>query len=100
MGGLSEFEALIFGVIGGLVPELVALYRLRREPQLPAWTKSTIYWLITLAMIAAGGGLAVIYVKSGVNLNAFIALNVGASAPLILGTLSKEVPNVKPGRIG
>jgi hypothetical protein len=51
-------------------------------------------------MIAAGGGLAVVYVKSGVNLNALIAINVGASAPLILGTLGKEVPNVKPGRIG
>ena len=100
MGGLSELEALIFGVIGGIVPELVALYRLRREPQLPAWFKSPIYWAITLVMIAAGGGLAVVYVKSGVNLNAIIAINVGASAPLILGTVSKEVPNVKPGRIG
>jgi hypothetical protein len=48
MGGLSELEALIFGVVGGLVPELVALYRLRKEPQLPAWFKSPIYWAITV----------------------------------------------------
>lgn len=100
MGGLSELEALAFGVLGGLVPELVALYRLRREPQLPVWFKSPIYWAITLAMIAAGGGLSVLYVRSGVNLTAILALNVGASAPLILGTIGNKAPDVKPGRIG
>ncbi|MCW3019975.1 MAG: hypothetical protein JWN10_2283 [Solirubrobacterales bacterium] len=100
MGGLSELEALVFGVVGGLVPELVALYRLRKEPQLPAWFKSPIYWTITVAMIAAGGGLSVLYVRSGVNLSAILALNVGASAPLILGTIGNKVPDLKPGRIG
>jgi hypothetical protein len=101
MTGVSELEALAYGIVGGVVPELVALYRLRREPQMPTWFKSVIYWVITLAMVAAGGGLAVVYVQSGASLNPILALNIGASAPLILGSLSSGVtPELKPGRIG
>jgi hypothetical protein len=99
MQGLSAFHAFLLGLGGGLIPEIVALYRMREQPQLPQWFKSWIYWIPTVAMIAAGGGLAAAYTSSA-RLGPILAINIGASAPLILGTLSSAAPNLGPGRIG
>jgi hypothetical protein len=100
MHGLSSFDAFLYGLGGGLVPELVALYKMRQQPQLPQWIRSWIYWLPTVAMIAAGGGLAAAYASSGSQIGPILALNIGASAPLILGSLSSAAPDITPGRIG
>jgi hypothetical protein len=100
MHGLSEWGALAYGVIGGALPEFLAVYRKRDEPQKSAkvkrfWT----WWLPTVGMIAAGGGLAFVYVKSGNSLNPFLAINVGASTPLILGSLVSTTPTIPPGKV-
>ena len=100
MHGLSGLHAFLYGLGGGLVPELVALYRMRQQPQLPQWFKSWIYWLPTIAMIAAGGGLAAAYAASGSQLGPILAINVGASAPLILSTITASAPDITPGKIG
>ncbi len=100
MHGLSEVGALAYGLGGGALPEFLAVYRRRHEPRLPEWLKRWNWWLPTLLMIGAGGGLAVLYVKSGVDLNPFLALNVGASTPLILASLSSAAPPTLPGKVG
>ena len=52
--------------------------------------------------MAAGsvwGGLAFAYVDSGNSLNALLAINIGASAPLILGSLVSTAPTIPPGKV-
>lgn len=99
MHGLTELGALCYGLIGGALPEFLAVYRRRDAPQKSEKFKRWSWWLPTLGMIAAGGGLAVVYVESGNSLNPFLAINVGASTPLILGSLVATAPTIPPGKI-
>ncbi len=92
-------DGFFYGLFGGLLAELLGLFKLRHEISLPSWLKSPFYWLVTCAMICAGGGVVIIYLKSGMTLNPLLAVNVGASAPLILGTLVSQAPPVDPGKV-
>jgi hypothetical protein len=94
MHGVSELGAFVCGIGGGIAPELVKMYKIRELPQMPQWFKSPIFWGLTLAMILAGGGLATLYAASGSTLSPILAVNVGASAPLILSTLSSNAPEL------
>ena len=51
---------------------------------------------LALAMVVAGGGLVVAYIESDIALKPILAINVGASAPLIIRTLVAKVPR-NPG---
>jgi hypothetical protein len=99
MHGVNEPVAFLCGLGGGVVPELVGLYKDREQPQLPVKFKSWVWWLGALAMIAAGGGLAVLYAASDNQLSPLLAVNVGASAPLILASLTSITPAIAPGKI-
>jgi hypothetical protein len=87
-------EYFIYGIFGGLLAELLGLYKLRTQAPaaFPSYLRSKFYWLVTIAMILAGGGLVLIYNKSGLDLKPIIAVNIGASAPLILGALVQTTP--------
>jgi hypothetical protein len=98
--GVTGLEAFLYGLGGGVVPELVSLYKERDQPQLPIRFKSWIYWAITVGMILAGGGLAAAYAASNNQLSPILAINVGASAPLILASLTSAAPKIPPGNIG
>ena len=50
-------------------------------------------------MIAVGGLLVWIYESTGTDLNLFLALNIGASAPLIIEGLVGQAPPVDPGSV-
>lgn len=50
-------------------------------------------------MIFSGGGLVIVYLRSNLAISAIIAVNIGASAPLIIGTFMTNVPKVPMGRI-
>jgi hypothetical protein len=50
-------------------------------------------------MALAGGVLVFIYAKSGTSLTPILALNVGASAPLLLAKLAQQAPAIPPGTI-
>jgi hypothetical protein len=94
---MEHMNGFLFGILGGFFAELLGLFRLRQQSRqdLPVWLKSPFYWLITILMIAAGGGLVVVYLKSGIDLKPIIAVNVGASAPLIIGSLVAQTPPLK-----
>lgn len=94
---MSTLAGFGWGVVGGVFAELLGLWKLRQQApsSLPEWLRSWWYWLITLAMIVAGGVLVVIYVESGISLQPIIAVNVGASAPLIIGSLVAHMPRVE-----
>jgi hypothetical protein len=99
MHGVSEVEALLYGLVGGVLPEFLAVYRTRDAPQKSEKFKRWSWWMPTLVMIGAGGGLALLYVHSGNSLNPLLAINVGASTPLILGSLVATAPAIPPGRV-
>jgi hypothetical protein len=93
-------EGFLWGTFGGFLAELLRIFKLRHLPSetRPLWLKSPFYWALTILMILAGGGLVIIYVKSGVPVQAFMAVNLGASAPLILGSLADQTPAIAPGK--
>ena len=82
---MGLLEGFLYGLVGGLLAELLGLFRLRQQAPgaLPLWLKSWFYWVVTLLMALAGGVLVVIYLRSGIAIQPILAVNVGASAPLI-----------------
>lgn len=75
------------GAFGGLLLEILRWWKLRESSRLPKYCKSPFYWSVTLAMILGGGVLAVLY---GIDesRNALMVMNVGASAPALVGALA------------
>lgn len=85
----------IFGIgcIGGCLAEFASIYKLRTEASFPEHYRRFRYYIISAVMILVGGGLTVIY---GIQqMPVIMALNLGASAPLILQKLL--VPVVPQG---
>ena len=89
-------DGFMYGIAGGALAELFGLFKLRHEAPsaFPLWIKSWFYWLVTIAMMLAGGVLVVIYLKSNIALQPIIAVNLGASAPLLIGTFATQAPRV------
>ncbi len=93
-------EGFLWGAFGGFLAELLGLFKLRHQSSvaLPVWIKSPFYWTITSLMILAGGGLVAIYLRSGVPIKALVAVNLGASAPLLIASLVAQTPSIEPGK--
>ena len=89
------------GVLGGLLAELFSLSKLRYRPktELPPWITSVWYWIITALLIVSSGALIGIYLGSGVTMTPLLAVNIGASVPLILESLVSQAPAIEPGKI-
>ena len=79
----------VVGCLGGAAAEAVKWIPLR-ESQLPDYFRMAHYWIITLVVIVLGGGLATIYGVGSVN--AVLAVNIGASFPLIVSKLASVTP--------
>lgn len=89
--------SFLFGVIGGALGELLKWYSMRESPNLPAYLKSPFYWVVTVLMMLAGGGLVLIQgVKSD---TPWLAINIGVTAPLILKGFASVVP-IQPPKSG
>jgi hypothetical protein len=88
-------EFFFYGICGGVAAELVGLYKLRTQAPsaFPLYLRTKFYWLVTVGMILAGGGLVWIYHQSGLDMKPIIAVNIGASAPLIIGALTQSKPS-------
>lgn len=87
----------IFGIAcgGGFLVELVKWWQLRESANFPAYSKSPVYWFLTVAMILAGGFLAVLYGTD--SKQAILVLNIGISAPAIIRALASNVPEARRG---
>jgi len=98
---MGAIDILLYGMGGGLAAELVGFWKLRHtsRSELPEYLRSWFYWGVTLPMIGLGGGLAWLYSTSDVSLNPILAVNIGASAPLIIGVFAGQTPTIPPGRV-
>ncbi len=95
-------ELALWGFGGGVAMEVLRFFRIRDELHrgLPDWAKSWLYWVVTLAMALVGALLVVMHQGAGdVQLNPALAFNIGVSAPLLLTSLTKQVPPIQPGEI-
>ena len=84
-------QIFLFGCLGGALLELLRWWKMRESPNFPAYARKPVYWLLTVAMILAGGCIAAVYGAGPVS--AIQAMNIGAAAPAIIGALA-----VEPGR--
>ena len=93
---MGLWECFIWGLFGGFLSEILGLFKLRQQlaKEFPMWLKSPIYWVITIGMILVGGILVIVYEQSDQILSPIMAVNIGASAPLIIGSLVAQTPPV------
>jgi hypothetical protein len=89
--------AALFGFLGAVAAEILALYKLRQivPTQYPHYLKSFFhYWVPTILMSLMGGVIAVAYALDGTQFGTVLAMNIGASAPLVIGTWTKDIPKI------
>jgi hypothetical protein len=79
---------------GGVLVELLRWYSLRESQNLPKYVKSPTYWGITVLMILAGGGLALLYGTDPKS--PLLVANIGLSAPLIIKAFADTTPKPSP----
>jgi hypothetical protein len=85
-----------YAVFGGFAVNFLRLVELSQTPRAerPETFSDFLYVLQFLGMPFIGGVLAHAYQDSGAILNPILAINIGASAPLILKTLASAVPSI------
>ena len=82
---------IIWGIIGGMLAEFVKWYNLRESNNFPIYAKSIFYLVLTDGMILIGGLLVYIYKVEPDRI--LLAVNIGASAPLIIKSLAGTIPS-------
>lgn len=96
----STLSTFLWALGGGVAAEalrwwrLVQRHRAGQSLNLPAYARSPFYWGLTAVVVLAGGMLAVAYAASGQALGPILAVNIGASAPLIIQGLASSAPAV------
>lgn len=91
---MNLVEIFLWGFFGGVGAEISVVFSLRhRGPkEYPHWLKSPTYYIVASVMVIFGGVIAVAYAQSGTTLNALLAIQIGASAPLIFRKLTETIP--------
>jgi hypothetical protein len=98
---MSIKEAFWWGVFGGGCSELLAIFKLRQRAMRdwPKWSKMWSYWVISGVWVFLGGLLVVAYLNSDVKLSPILAINLGASTPLIIERVFSQAPPIEPGTV-
>jgi len=95
----TTWGTFLWAAGGGVAAEALRWWRMIRAQQqgttlnLPVYARSPLYWGLTVVIVLAGGMLSVAYVASGQRLGPILAVNVGASAPLIIQGLAASAPD-------
>lgn len=95
-----DFRIFTYGFLGGMFFEILGMYRMRKlsPDERPAWLNTQFYWFWTIAMMLVGGFLALAY-SFDVKITPLLGINIGASAPSILGAFAGKAPEISPGKI-
>jgi hypothetical protein len=99
---LSPLAGFFFGVLGGVIPEFLGVYRLRKYDRfaLPRYYRDIYFWIITIVAIVGGGLFVVGYiVESSAKFNWLIAMNIGATAPLAWESIASLNTDEGPGTV-
>ena len=94
---LPKLTLFQWGLLGGLLPEVAFFYKNRQKSVRHLATIG--YWLKTVPMILSGGFIVAMYVQSGISLAPVLAVNIGASAPLIIDNFLSSTPPMDPGKV-
>jgi hypothetical protein len=89
------WQVFLVGAFGGSLVELLRWYKLKESASLPDYASRRMYWVLTVLMILAGGGLAALYGLGPIN--AVTVANLGASAPALIGALAAPPRQRTPG---
>jgi hypothetical protein len=83
---MSPVETLLWGGFGAFAAEAVNWSNLRHllPSEYPYWVRSPLYYVISGVMVALAAVITYAYARSGTTLNPLLAIQVGASAPLII----------------
>ena len=97
---VGTITAMSLGVAGGVIGEFMKWYKNKEtlHKKIPDYAKSKIYWLLVLIMVILGGLLVGLHILNGTVFGAFLAFNVGFTAPIVLSDATKLM-SVKPGKI-
>jgi hypothetical protein len=87
------WETIGWGLFGGVIAEFIGLFDLRQKApkDWPFWFRTRSYWLISAGMVLVGASLVLAHSRSG-SLTAFLAINVGASAPFAIRHIVSIAP--------
>ena len=91
-----------FGVLGGLITEFVGVSRHRVDAgkEWPQHLRSAGYWAMGAGWILLGGVFAWLYQgQGGVQLSRLLAVNIGATAPLLAEQLARTLPKPETGSV-
>src|ERR1700730_15282294 len=85
------------GVIGAVLAELLKWWSNREDiSRISALIRNKkVYWFLNCCMFAAGGLIVHGYFDSGVKFNVILALNVGATVPVLLKALLERAPSAQ-----
>jgi hypothetical protein len=88
----------VIGFGGGAAAELARWFGIRDQLHtgMPAWSRCWAYWIVTFLMCVCGGGLVYVYSLYDIKVQGILALNVGASAPLVVASLARSIEGGLP----
>jgi Ni/Fe-hydrogenase subunit HybB-like protein len=88
----------LLGLAGGGLAELAKWFQYREKVKTALAGIESFVWyaVITLVMIGVGGFLVHVYARSGVSFGDILAINIGATAPLLLNLLTARAPDLRP----
>ena len=91
---METLEVFVYGLVGGVIPEAIGLYNIRHiaKTDRPVWLTSPFYWIITLVMVLIGAGFVTVHHFSSVTLTPLLAIEIGATAPLLLTAMINKKP--------
>ena len=99
---MVNFIYPLYAFLGGIAVNLLSLTELRSipKPKRPETFSDWIYCLWFFGVPIVGGFLAYVYQNSDVSLTPLLAVNIGASAPLILKSIAAVAPKFGEPKIG
>jgi hypothetical protein len=91
----------LFAVFGGFAANVIRLFDLVQTPRAerPKTFSDPLYFAQFVLLPLLGGGLAYAYQSGGTVLTPILAINIGASAPLIFKTLASAAPAIGPRKV-
>lgn len=98
---MGLLEGFLWGLAGGALAELLGWFKLRHQApeQLPVWMGTIYYWGMYRLDDRRWWSLGIAYLRSEIKLNPITAINIGASAPLLLGSFISQIPSIPIGRV-